>query len=100
VKKAGEKLIIIGPVADVEYFRQYVGRTDGVGVQYLGEVTFSVKVNYLARTRALFYPVQYEEFFSIVMVETLATGGLKAYLTSATALVSGASHGCLSKLSR
>ena len=75
MKKAGEKLVIIGPVADVEYFRQYVKpHIDGTSVQYLGEVTFGVKVDYLARARALLYPVQYEEFFGIVMVEALAIG--------------------------
>jgi len=74
-KKAGEKLVIIGPVADVEYFRQYVRpHIDGVSIQYLSEVAFDMKVDYLVRARALLYPVQYEEFFGIVMVEALATG--------------------------
>ena len=75
VRKAGEKLIIIGPVADGEYFRRFVEPyIDGVNIKYLGEVEFGVKVEYLARAKALLYPVQYEEFFGIVMVEALATG--------------------------
>ncbi len=74
-RKAGEKLIIIGPVADGEYFRRFVEPyIDGVNIKYLGEVEFGVKVEYLARAKALLYPVQYEEFFGIVMVEALATG--------------------------
>ena len=74
-RRAGEKLIIIGPVADGEYFRRFVEPyIDGVNIKYLGEVEFGVKVEYLARAKALLYPVQYEEFFGIVMVEALATG--------------------------
>jgi glycosyltransferase involved in cell wall biosynthesis len=74
-RKAGEKLIIIGPVADGEYFRRFVEPyIDGVNIKYLGEVEFGVKVGYLARAKALLFPVQYEEIFGIVMVEALATG--------------------------
>jgi len=37
-------------------------------------VDFTTKVEYLSKAKALLYPVQYEEFFGITMVEALATG--------------------------
>jgi glycosyltransferase involved in cell wall biosynthesis len=74
-KKRNEKLVIIGPIANPSYFEKYVKPfIDGKNIVYLGEVDFKTKVECLSRAKALLYPVQYEEFFGIAMVEALATG--------------------------
>lgn len=74
-KKCNEKLVIIGPIANPSYFEKYVKPfIDGKNIVYLGEVDFKTKVEYLSRAKALLYPVQYEEFFGIAMVEALAAG--------------------------
>jgi len=75
VRKSREKLVIIGPVTNYNYFNSYVKPfIDNKNVIYLGEVDFESKVEYLSKAKALLYPVQYEEFFGIAMVEALATG--------------------------
>jgi glycosyltransferase involved in cell wall biosynthesis len=74
-KKCNEKLVIIGPVTNTSYFELYIKPfIDGKNLIYLGEVDFKTKVEYLSRAKALLYPVQYEEFFGLAMVEPLATG--------------------------
>lgn len=74
-RRSGRRLILMGPVLDKDYFNEYVRPyVDGKSVIYLGEVDFDTKVKYLSRARALLYPVQYEEFFGLAMVEALACG--------------------------
>lgn len=74
-KRLGEKLVIIGPIADNTYFENYVKTfIDGKHIIYLGEVDFKTKVQYLSKAKALIYPVQYEEFFGLAVVEALASG--------------------------
>jgi len=74
-KKCNEKLVIIGPVTNARYFELYIKPfIDSKSIIYLGEVDFKTKVEYLSRAKALLYPVQYEEFFGLAMVEALATG--------------------------
>jgi glycosyltransferase involved in cell wall biosynthesis len=75
VRRCHEKLVIIGPITNYNYFNNLVRSfIDGKGIIYLGEVDFKTKVEYLSKARALLYPVQYDEFFGIAMVEALATG--------------------------
>ena len=75
VRKCNEKLIIVGPITNHNYFDNLVKPfIDNKSIIHLGEVDFNTKVEYLSRAKALLYPVQYEEFFGIAMVEALATG--------------------------
>lgn len=75
VRRSGNRLVIMGPIANPRYFNEFVKPfIDGKNIMYLGEVNFRTKVRYLAMAKALLYPVQYEEFFGIAMVEALATG--------------------------
>lgn len=72
-KRLGEKLVIIGPIADYTYFENYVKPfIHGEKIIYPGEVDFKTKVLYLSKAKALLYPVQYEEFFGLAIVEALA----------------------------
>uniref|UniRef100_A0A7J2U499 Glycosyltransferase family 4 protein n=1 Tax=Ignisphaera aggregans TaxID=334771 RepID=A0A7J2U499_9CREN len=74
-RKCDEKLVIIGPATNPKYFELYIKPfIDNKSIIYLGEVDFKTKVDYLSRAKALLYPVLYEEFFGIAMVEALATG--------------------------
>jgi glycosyltransferase involved in cell wall biosynthesis len=67
--------VIIGPITNTSYFELYIKPfIDGKSIIYLGEVDFKTKVEYLSRAKALLYPVQYEEFFGLALVEALATG--------------------------
>jgi glycosyltransferase involved in cell wall biosynthesis len=74
-RKCNERLVIMGPVTNPRYFELYIKPfIDNKSITYLGEVDFKTKIEYLSRAKALLYPVQYEEFFGIAMVEALATG--------------------------
>jgi len=74
-RKCNERLVIMGPATNPRYFELYIKPfIDNKSITYLGEVDFKTKIEYLSRARALLYPVQYEEFFGIAMVEALATG--------------------------
>ncbi|MEM4004916.1 MAG: glycosyltransferase, partial [Desulfurococcaceae archaeon] len=74
-RRAGEKLVLMGPVADQSYFDALIRPfIDGRNLTYLGEVDFETKVEVLSHAKALIYPVQYEEFFGLAMVEALACG--------------------------
>jgi len=75
VKALNEKLVIMGPITNHRYFNTLIKPfIDNKGIIYLGEVDFETKVEHLSRAKALLYPVQYDEFFGIAMVEALATG--------------------------
>ncbi|MEM2483161.1 MAG: glycosyltransferase [Candidatus Nezhaarchaeales archaeon] len=74
-KRAGERLVLMGPVADQAYFDSLIRPfINGRNIIYLGEVDFETKVKALSHAKALIYPVQYEEFFGLAMVEALACG--------------------------
>ena len=75
IRKCNEKLVMIGPITNYSYFSSFIKPfIDNDNIIYLGQVDFITKVEYLSRAKALLYPVQYEEFFGIAMVEALATG--------------------------
>jgi len=73
-RKTGKKLVIVGPVADNAYFEEYIRPYLGNNITYLGEVSEDRKRMLLCRAKALLYPVQYEEFFGLILAEALATG--------------------------
>lgn len=74
-RRAGEKLVLMGPIADRTYFDALIRPfIDGRNLTYLGEVDFETKVKVLSHAKALIYPVQYEEFFGLVLVEALTCG--------------------------
>ena len=57
-----------------EYFGQYVEPHLGNGIEYLGEVTHGEKVELLQDARATLFPIEWEEPFGLVMVESMACG--------------------------
>jgi len=57
-----------------QYFDRHVRPHLGQGVEYLGEVPFADKVALLQRARATLFPIEWEEPFGLVMVESAACG--------------------------
>jgi glycosyltransferase involved in cell wall biosynthesis len=60
--------------AERSYFEQYVEPHLGGGIEYLGEVTHGRKVELLQDARATLFPIEWEEPFGLVMIESMACG--------------------------
>src|SRR5512133_2841959 len=57
-----------------QYFAEYVEPHLGNGIEYLGEVTHGEKVELLQDARATLFPIEWEEPFGLVMIESMACG--------------------------
>ncbi|HEX9381634.1 MAG TPA: glycosyltransferase, partial [Gaiellaceae bacterium] len=57
-----------------EYFEELVQPHLGNGIEYLGEVTHGEKVELLQNARATLFPIEWEEPFGLVMIESMACG--------------------------
>jgi len=57
-----------------EYFAEYVEPRLRDSIQYLGEVSHDVKVDLLRNARATLFPIDWEEPFGLVMIESIACG--------------------------
>jgi glycosyltransferase involved in cell wall biosynthesis len=57
-----------------EYFRQYVEPHLSPKIEYLGEVTHGEKVELLQNARATLFPIEWEEPFGLVLIESMACG--------------------------
>jgi glycosyltransferase involved in cell wall biosynthesis len=57
-----------------QYFAELVEPHIGHGVEYLGEVTHGEKVELLQDARATLFPIEWEEPFGLVMIESMACG--------------------------
>jgi glycosyltransferase involved in cell wall biosynthesis len=60
--------------AEIEYFDQYVRPHLSGQIEYLGEVTHGDKVELLQDARATLFPIEWEEPFGLVMIESMACG--------------------------
>lgn len=72
-----ERLLIAGPVfvPDQPYFdRQIRPWVDGRRIIYLGAADFPQKVDLLKRAKALVLPLEVDEAFGLVMLESMACG--------------------------
>ena len=61
-------------VKERQYFAEFVEPHLGHGVEYLGEVTHGKKVELLQHARATLFPIDWEEPFGLVMIESMACG--------------------------
>jgi glycosyltransferase involved in cell wall biosynthesis len=59
---------------EVRYFHEFVEPHLGDGIEYLGEVTHGHKVELLQNARATLFPIEWEEPFGLVMLESMACG--------------------------
>ncbi|HEY7017744.1 MAG TPA: glycosyltransferase family 4 protein [Gaiellaceae bacterium] len=57
-----------------EYFAEFVEPHLGHGIEYLGEVNHGTKVELLQNARATLFPIEWEEPFGLVMIESMACG--------------------------
>jgi glycosyltransferase involved in cell wall biosynthesis len=58
-----------------EYFEEFVEPHLGVhGIEYLGEVHHGTKVELLQDARATLFPIEWQEPFGLVMIESMACG--------------------------
>jgi glycosyltransferase involved in cell wall biosynthesis len=76
-RAAGVPLVLAGEVQPT--FRDYWDRQvapliDGRDVRYVGEADFIAKNELLAGARALLFPIQWQEPFGLVMIESMACG--------------------------
>jgi glycosyltransferase involved in cell wall biosynthesis len=76
-QQAGVPLKIAGKMrepAEREYFEAYVAPHLGDGIEYLGETSHGKKVALLQNARATLFPIEWEEPFGLVMIESMACG--------------------------
>jgi glycosyltransferase involved in cell wall biosynthesis len=59
---------------ELEYFAEFVEPHLGDGIEYLGEVTHGAKVELLQNARTTLFPIEWEEPFGLVMIESMACG--------------------------
>jgi glycosyltransferase involved in cell wall biosynthesis len=57
-----------------EYFAEFVEPHLGDTIEYLGEVKHGTKVELLQNARATLFPIEWEEPFGLVMIESMACG--------------------------
>jgi glycosyltransferase involved in cell wall biosynthesis len=70
LKLAGKKL----EAKEEEYFREYVEPHLVGEIEYLGEVSHGQKVELLQNAFATLFPIEWEEPFGLVMIESMACG--------------------------
>jgi glycosyltransferase involved in cell wall biosynthesis len=70
LKMAGKKQ----DAKEIEYFAEYVEPHLVDGIEYLGEVTHGEKVELLQDARVTLFPIEWEEPFGLVMIESMACG--------------------------
>jgi glycosyltransferase involved in cell wall biosynthesis len=56
------------------YFAEFVEPHLGDSIEYLGEVNHGMKVELLQNARATLFPIEWEEPFGLVMIESMACG--------------------------
>ena len=61
-------------VKERQYFAEFIEPHIGHGVEYMGEVTHGKKVELLQDARATLFPIEWEEPFGLVMIESMACG--------------------------
>jgi glycosyltransferase involved in cell wall biosynthesis len=57
-----------------EYFADFIEPHLGNGIEYLGEVNHGTKVELLQNARVTLFPIEWEEPFGLVMIESMACG--------------------------
>jgi glycosyltransferase involved in cell wall biosynthesis len=70
IKLAGKKR----EHAEQAYFDEHVKPLLGEDAEYLGETSHALKIELLQRARATLFPIDWEEPFGLVMIESMACG--------------------------
>jgi glycosyltransferase involved in cell wall biosynthesis len=77
--ETGNKLLIGGNISPLEDERKYFEKEikpyiDGKQIVFLGQLNDEEKNHYLGQSKALLFPIEWEEPFGMVMVEAMACG--------------------------
>jgi glycosyltransferase involved in cell wall biosynthesis len=70
LKMAGKKR----EAKEEQYFTEFVEPHLGYGIEWLGEVSHGTKVELLQDARVTLFPIEWEEPFGLVMIESMACG--------------------------
>ncbi len=76
-KEAGVPIKLAGKKrerAEQDYFDEFVAPLLGGDAEYVGETSHATKVDLLQRARATLFPIDWEEPFGLVMIESMACG--------------------------
>ena len=76
-QQAGIPLKIAGEVQPIfrQYFEQQIKpHIDGKFIEYIGEADLDAKNELLGNSRAMLFPIQWDEPFGLVMIEAMACG--------------------------
>ena len=73
-KKLNEKLFIIGPTSEDEYWNKGIRPYLGKNIKYIGYVSHKKLFNYYRNAKAFLFPLQWDEPFGLTMVEAMACG--------------------------
>ena len=76
-RRAGVRLKLAGEIQPVfkDYWDEKVApEIDGSQIEYVGEADHQLKNELLANARALLFPIQWDEPFGLVMIESMACG--------------------------
>jgi glycosyltransferase involved in cell wall biosynthesis len=74
-RRTDRRLIICGPIHDVEYFaREVEPRIDGDRVSYLGSIGPEERSRVLGEAAVLLHPIFFDEPFGLSVVEAMACG--------------------------
>ena len=75
--EAGLPLKLAGKMREpleLAYFDEFVRAAPELRIEYLGEVSHGEKVELLQHARATLFPIEWEEPFGLVMIESMACG--------------------------
>ncbi|MDB5150375.1 MAG: hypothetical protein JWQ57_4395 [Mucilaginibacter sp.] len=78
-RETNSKLIIAGNIPDTEdnynyYKNELEPHFDGKQIIYIGEIGDDKKNEFLSKSKALLFPIEWDEPFGIVMIEAMACG--------------------------
>jgi len=73
-QKTGDDLIILGPPVTGEYWDKKVKPYLGEKIRHIGVVSRKELYEYYGNAKATLVPIQWEEPFGLVMIESMATG--------------------------
>ena len=75
-KMAGIKIEVAGVGYEKEEYwhSQIAPHVNGDNVKYIGEASFTSKIEYLQNAKVLLFPTHYDEVFGYVMIEAMSCG--------------------------
>jgi len=73
-RKTGDDLIIMGPPVTGEYWDKKIKPYLGDKIRHIGVVSRNELYEYYSNAKATLVPIQWEEPFGLVMIESMATG--------------------------